>query len=77
MCNLRVDLDDTAHRHGLDPAGLHAASDALDDMALDGIVGWDGRTVEVPPPARPFVRNVAAAFDLYYARGVQRHARAV
>ena len=77
MCNLRVDLDDTAHRHGLDPAGLHAASDALDDMAQDGIVGWDGRTVEVPPPARPFVRNVAAAFDLYYARGVQRHARAV
>ena len=64
-------------RHGLDPAGLHAASDALDDMAQDGIVGWDGRTVEVPPPARPFVRNVAAAFDLYYARGVQRHARAV
>lgn len=77
MCNLRVDLDDTAHRHGVDSAGLRAASDALDDMAQDGIVGWDGRIVEVPPSARPFVRNVAAAFDTYYTKGAQRHARAV
>ena len=77
MCNLRVDLDETAQRHGLDSAGLRAASAALDDMAQDGIVGWDGRIVQVHPMARPFVRNVAAAFDSYYIRGAQRHARAV
>lgn len=77
MCNLRVDLDDTAARHGVNSHGLRAASDALDDMAQDGIVGWDGRIVEVPPSARPFVRNVAAAFDIYYTKGAQRHARAV
>ncbi len=77
MCNLRVDLDDTAARHGVNSRDLRAASDALDDMAQDGIVGWDGRIVEVPPAARPFVRNVAAAFDTYYTKGAQRHARAV
>jgi oxygen-independent coproporphyrinogen-3 oxidase len=77
MCNLRVDLDDTAARHGQSSAGLRAASAALDGMAQDGIVGWDGRTVEVPHGARPFVRNVAAAFDTYYRPGAGRHARAV
>jgi oxygen-independent coproporphyrinogen-3 oxidase len=76
MCNLRVDLDDTAARHGVDSRALRTASAALDDMAQDGIVGWDGRNVEVPASARPFVRNVAAAFDTYYTKGAQRHARA-
>jgi hypothetical protein len=40
-------------------------------------VEWDGRTIEVPPFARPFVRNVAAVFDTYYRPGTGRHARAV
>ena len=77
MCNLRVDLDDTAARYGRDSRELRAASEVLDDMAQDGIVEWDGRTVEVPPGARPFVRNVASAVDSYFKPGLQRHARAV
>jgi oxygen-independent coproporphyrinogen III oxidase len=77
MCNLRVDLEDTAARHGKSAAPLREASPLLDAMAQDGIVEWDGRTIEVPAFARPFVRNVAAIFDTYYRPGTGRHARAV
>jgi oxygen-independent coproporphyrinogen-3 oxidase len=77
MCNLRVDLDDTAARHGQDSSELREAGPMLDAMAQDGIVTWDGRHVEVPQGARPFVRNVAAAFDTYFRNGVGRHAKSV
>jgi oxygen-independent coproporphyrinogen-3 oxidase len=77
MCNLRVDLDDTAARYGKNSVQLRQASDLLDEMAQDGIVEWDGRNVEVPKGARPFVRNVAAVFDTYFRNGPGRHARAV
>jgi len=77
MCNGSVDLDETASRYGVPATGLLAASPALDGMAQDGIVEWDGRTLHVPDGARPFVRNVAAAFDTYFTPAPNRHARAV
>ena len=77
MCNGTVDLDETASRYGVPTAGLLAAAPALDGMAQDGIVEWDGRNLHVPDGARPFVRNVAAAFDTYFTPAPNRHARAV
>ncbi|MCX7382984.1 MAG: oxygen-independent coproporphyrinogen III oxidase [Alphaproteobacteria bacterium] len=77
MCHGRVDLDATAARHGRTAAGLLGAAPALDIMAQDGIVEWDGRNLLVPDAMRPFVRNVAAAFDTYFTPGAKRHARAV
>ena len=77
MCNGDVDLDETAARHGRPASSLLAATPTLDSMAQDGIVEWDGRSLHVPETMRPFVRNVAAAFDAYYQPGPGRHARAV
>jgi oxygen-independent coproporphyrinogen-3 oxidase len=77
MCQGRVDLDAVAARHGADPAGLRQAAPALDGLAQDGLVEWDGNVVAMRPEARPFVRTVAASFDTYYRPQVARHARAV
>ncbi|WP_264715934.1 oxygen-independent coproporphyrinogen III oxidase [Limobrevibacterium gyesilva] len=77
MCHGRVDLDATAARHGADPAPLHRAAPALEGLAQDGLVAWDGRVVSVPEAARPFLRTVAATFDLYLRPQAARHASAV
>ena len=77
MCQGRVDLDAAAARHGADPAGLRQAAPALDELARDGLVDWDGNVLAMRPQARPFVRTVAAAFDTYYRPQAARHARAV
>ncbi len=77
MCHGEADLDVVAARHGQDPCGLRAAGPALDAMALDGVVEWDGRSVRVPARSRPLLRNVAAAFDAYLRPAEGRHARAV
>jgi coproporphyrinogen III oxidase-like Fe-S oxidoreductase len=45
-------------------------------MAQDGL-HWDGRVVRLSATGRPFVRNVAAAFDRYLRPEAGRHARAV
>jgi oxygen-independent coproporphyrinogen III oxidase len=77
MCRNEVDLRDVASRHNTDPASLMDAAPALQDMARDGLVRWNGMQVAVTPAGRPFVRAVAAAFDTYLASGVARHSAAV
>ena len=77
MCHGAVDLDATAARHHRPPDSLLAASDALDDMAQDGLIKWDGRHIAVVPAARPLIRTIAAAFDAYLRPSPARHARAV
>lgn len=77
MCHGSVDIDDTAARHGADPASLHRTDPYLDGLAEDGLISWDGRTVRVRPQARVLVRSVAAVFDTYYTRDAIRHARAI
>ncbi len=77
MCDGTVDLDAIAAAHGADPAGLRAAGPALAGMAQDGLLHWDGRVVRLSATGRPFVRNVAAAFDSYFRPEAGRHARAV
>jgi oxygen-independent coproporphyrinogen-3 oxidase len=46
-------------------------------MARDGLVDWDGYRLAVKPAGRPFVRNVAAAFDTWLRPGAGRHSAAV
>jgi len=77
MCNGTVDLDETAARHHQDPYRLLTAGPALDSMAQDGLILWDGRSVQVPDHARPLLRNVAAVFDAYLRPATGRHARAI
>jgi oxygen-independent coproporphyrinogen III oxidase len=77
MCGFTVDLAETAERHGATPAALMDAAPALQDMARDGLLDWDGYRVTVRPEGRPFVRNVAAAFDTWLRPGAGRHSAAV
>lgn len=77
MCDGAVDLAATAARHGASPTGLMDAAPALQDMARDGLIDWDGYSVTVRPDGRPFVRNVAAAFDTWLRPDSGRHSAAV
>jgi oxygen-independent coproporphyrinogen-3 oxidase len=77
MCTFRVDLQATAAEHGADPARLMDAAPALQELARDALIEWDGRNVSVTDRGRPFVRAVAAAFDTYLHAGAARHSAAV
>ena len=77
MCRNAVDLRAVATQHNADPASLMDAAPALQALARDGLVQWDGMQVTLTPAGRPFVRAVAAAFDTYLAAGTGRHSAAV
>ena len=80
MCNLEVDIDAVAAEHRADPAPLKAAAtDGMLRFEEDGLASWDGRRIAVSERGRPFVRSIAALFDLYLARQSDRprHSRAV
>jgi oxygen-independent coproporphyrinogen III oxidase len=77
MCRNAVDLRAVATQHGADPTSLMDAAPALQALARDGLVQWDGMQVTLTPAGRPFVRAVAAAFDTYLAAGTGRHSVAV
>jgi oxygen-independent coproporphyrinogen-3 oxidase len=77
MCDFSVDLAETAARHGASPASLMDAAPALQEMARDGLVLWDGYRLTVQREGRPFIRNVAAAFDTWLRPGAGRHSAAV
>jgi oxygen-independent coproporphyrinogen-3 oxidase len=77
MCDFAVDLAATAERHGANPASLMDAAPALQEMARDGLIAWDGFALSVTRDGRPFVRNVAAAFDTWLRPGAARHSAAV
>ena len=77
MCRHAVDLHAVAAEHSADPASLMDAAPALQEMARDGLVAWDGYRIAVTPAGRPFVRSVAAAFDTYLQAGAARHSAAV
>lgn len=69
MCDLTAEL----------PGALLPDAEVLRGFAADGLVEWDGRRVTVTERGRPFVRNVAALFDVYLQRAssTPRHAVAV
>ncbi len=77
MCDFAVDLSVIATRYGADPASLMDAAPVLQAMAHDGLVHWTGYELSVTEAGRPFVRNVAAAFDKYLHNGVGRHSAAL
>ena len=80
MCDLEVDLDAAAAPHQADPAPLKAEMAAkIGAFAADGLARWDGRRLVVIERGRPFVRSIAAVFDVYLrqASDQPRHSRAV
>jgi oxygen-independent coproporphyrinogen-3 oxidase len=77
MCRSAVNLAEVAGRHGADVQELLKSKPKLESMEQDGLICWNGTTVEVTPQGRPFVRSVAAAFDAYNQTGGARHSKAI
>lgn len=81
MCDLAVDLEQVAARHGVAPDHFDADLAGLAGLAADGLVAVAGRRVTVPESARPLVRLAAAAFDPYLVpsqeSGAAKHSRAI
>ena len=55
----------TAGRASLDPADVADARLWLAELVADGIVEIDDRELRMAPDSKPFLRNVAAFFDIY------------
>jgi oxygen-independent coproporphyrinogen-3 oxidase len=63
MCNLKVDLEAVARRHGADPFLFDADLARMDSLEADGLVRRSGRTLVVPDDRALLVRNVAMVLD--------------
>lgn len=77
MCDLSVDLDAVARSHGRDAAAFAEALPALESLARQGFVSFDGTRIGLRPEARALARLAAAAFDAYLGAGRGRHCIAV
>lgn len=80
MCDLTVDLDETAGRFGSDAGYFADEIDALAPLHDDGVVSVEGSVIRVAPRNRLLIRTVAAAFDRYLkkdAAATPRHSTAV
>jgi len=79
MCDLAVDLPRMAKSMDMSAAPLLDDAAGLTPFIEDGLVTWDGARLSVTDRGRPFVRNVAALFDVYLRRAsaTPRHAASV
>lgn len=77
MCDLAVDLEAVARRHGADPSAFAFDLNRLAPFSAEGMVTLDGWRVAVPAEARIALRSVAAVFDGYLDQNLARHAAAV
>lgn len=73
MCHAEVDL---AEHDGAD-AMLRDDQGRLRGLEADGLITRVGGRITVTPRGRPFLRNVAAAFDARLTGGAGRHSSAV
>lgn len=81
MCQLRLDLDEVKAQFG-DPARAQIAASlqaGLDELEADGLVTFDGRSLQVTPLGQLLVRNVAMLFDAYLQKpdGAKKFSRTV
>lgn len=77
MCDLEIDLDVVAGRHGADAAQFAPELASLAPLQADGLVEVAGHRIAVTEEGRTLVRAVCAAFDRYLKAGEQRHSKAV
>ena len=77
MCDLEIDLDVVAGRHGISGGKFEAELASLAPLQADGLVNVDGHRITVTHDGRTLVRAVCAAFDRYLKAGEQRHSKAV
>lgn len=77
MCDLSVDIEAVCARHPVDPQVLAPSLSALDALAREGMIDFDGSHVLLPENARLFVRKVASVFDAHIDQSPRRYSRAV
>ncbi|WP_142849599.1 oxygen-independent coproporphyrinogen III oxidase [Telmatospirillum sp. J64-1] len=77
MCDLSVDVDVIAARHGASGDDFEEDLDRLAPLLADGLVIRDGHRIAVTEEGRPLVRAAAAVFDRYLQAGEKRHSKAV
>jgi oxygen-independent coproporphyrinogen III oxidase len=77
MCDFEVDFGGVAEAGFGHPEALDEAIPELQQLARDGVLRLEGRTVSLTREGRPFIRLAAAAFDAYLGRGTARHSVAV
>lgn len=71
MCDLALDMD------MLPASVLQSAMPGLHALERDGLVRLAGAWLTIPDDARPFLRHVAACFDVRLNSGKGRHSAAV
>ena len=68
MCDLELDFTAIGELWGVDASAYFAGSMApLEDMAADGLIDKTPNGLRVTQTGRMFLRNIATAFDAYYA----------
>jgi oxygen-independent coproporphyrinogen-3 oxidase len=77
MCDFAVDLAAVRARHDRPAEALAEATARLRDAIDHGVIQLAGERLTVTELGRPFVRQVAAAFDAYISPGASRHSSAV
>jgi oxygen-independent coproporphyrinogen III oxidase len=77
MCNLEVDLDVVASRHGLPSSAFADDISRLALFAENGALDIDGPRLAITPRGRPATRLICATFDHYLPSSVARHSQAV
>jgi len=77
MCDLCVDLDAVAARHGATRDAFTDSWGEIEKLAAARIVSLDGGKIVVPEDWRAAVRIVCAAFDTHLKAGAAKHAVAV
>jgi len=77
MCDLTVDIDAVCARHPVDSGVLAPSRCALERLAQEGVVDFDGSRVLLPEDARLFVRKVASTFDAHLDQAPRQYSRTV
>jgi oxygen-independent coproporphyrinogen-3 oxidase len=77
MCNLEVDLAETAAAWNRSLDEFATELSQIDALATRGLVHRSDGTITVAEDARPFVRTICAVFDAYLSDQETRHSRAI
>ena len=81
MCNRYIDLENWAADHGLDLAQLKALTsvdeDRLRTFEAEGLIRYNGKTLEVTQQGMFFLRNIAAAFDPLLGRSDKKFSKSL
>jgi oxygen-independent coproporphyrinogen-3 oxidase len=77
MCDLSIDLAAVADDAGLGRDHFASELDSLAPFRREGLVDVDGYRIRVSEEGRPFLRILAAVFDLYLQEKPARHSLAV